>query len=171
MDFLKDKRKKQQLICSYSVFVMNGMLALSIGSLLPFIRDERGLDYAFCGLIVSLHSVGNLISSFMAGMLPIAVGRKKSILMFNALFAFSYLLIDQNLCNNSSNFLGHSIESNVIRMATVAGARFVKLSFKQAFSIYKINIFIPRCYCFVIAFENHLSSFEVLFWICEIIRF
>ena len=93
MDFLKDKRKKQQLICSYSVFVMNGMLALSIGSLLPFIRDERGLDYAFCGLIVSLHSVGNLISSFMAGMLPIAVGRKKSILMFNALFAFSYLLI------------------------------------------------------------------------------
>lgn len=93
MEFLKDKRKKQQLLCSYSVFLMNGMLALSIGSLLPFIRDQRGLDYAFCGMIVSLHSVGNLIASFTAGLLPIKVGRKKSILMFNALFAFSYFLI------------------------------------------------------------------------------
>ena len=93
MNFLKDKRKKQQLMCSYSVFLLNGMLALSIGSLLPFIRDERGLDYAFCGMIVSLHSVGNLIASFTAGILPIAIGRKKSILTFNALFAISYLAI------------------------------------------------------------------------------
>lgn len=93
MDFLKDKAKKQQLFYSYGVFVINGMLALSIGSLLPFIRDAKGLDYAFCGLIVSLHSVGNLISSFVAGALPVVIGRKKSILLFNAFFAVSYLLI------------------------------------------------------------------------------
>ena len=93
MDFLKDSRKKKQFLCSYGVFIMNGMLALSIGSLLPFIRDERGLDYAFCGMIVSLHSVGNLVASFVAGMLPIAIGKKKSILFFNAFFAFSYMLI------------------------------------------------------------------------------
>ena len=93
MDFLKDTRKKKQFLCSYGVFIMNGMLALSIGSLLPFIRDERGLDYAFCGMIVSLHSVGNLVASFVAGMLPIAIGKKKSILCFNAFFAFSYMLI------------------------------------------------------------------------------
>ena len=89
MDFLKDTRKKKQFLCSYGVFIMNGMMALSIGSLLPFIRDERGLDYAFCGMIVSLHSVGNLVASFVAGMLPIAIGKKKSILFFNAFFAFS----------------------------------------------------------------------------------
>ena len=70
MDFLKDSRKKKQFLCSYAAFIINGMLALSIGSLLPFIRDERGLDYAFCGMIVSLHSVGNLISSFISGILP-----------------------------------------------------------------------------------------------------
>lgn len=101
MDFLKDNRKKKQFLCSYGVFIINGMLALSIGSLLPFIRDARGLDYAFCGLIVSLHSVGNLISSFAAGMLPVAIGRKKSILLFNAFFAVSYLLIilgQSNIC-------------------------------------------------------------------------
>lgn len=87
------KQKKQQFAISYIAFIINGMLALSIGSLLPFIRDARGLDYAFCGLIVSLHSCGNLASSFLAGMLPVFIGRKKSILIFNSLFSIAYLLI------------------------------------------------------------------------------
>jgi len=34
MDFLKDQTKKKQFIMSYAVFLANGMLALSIGSLL-----------------------------------------------------------------------------------------------------------------------------------------
>ena len=96
MDFLKDKNKKKQFWGSYGVFVINGMLALSIGSLLPFIREARGLEYAFCGMIVSLHSVGNLISSFAGGALPVWIGRKKRILLFNSFFAsemIGFLLI------------------------------------------------------------------------------
>lgn len=81
------------------MFLINGMLALSIGSLLPFIRDSRGLDYAFCGLIVSLHSVGNLVSSFVAGTLPVVIGRKKSILLFNAFMAVSFAMIIFGLNN------------------------------------------------------------------------
>ena len=108
MDFLKDTRKKKQFLCSYGVFIMNGMMALSIGSLLPFIRDERGLDYAFCGMIVSLHSVGNLVASFVAGMLPIAIGKKKSILFFNCQVScfFSRInlcLFTDSFCQTSSN--------------------------------------------------------------------
>lgn len=87
------REKKQQFVISYVVFIINGMLALSIGSLLPFIRDARGLDYAFCGLLVSLHSCGNLASSFLAGMLPVFIGRKRSILIFNSFFSVAYLLI------------------------------------------------------------------------------
>ena len=93
MDLFKDQNKKKQLIFTYGAFAMNGMLALSIGSLLPFIRDAKGLDYAFAGMIVSLHSVGNLISSFVAGALPLKLGRKKSILLLNSFFALSYLVI------------------------------------------------------------------------------
>lgn len=87
------KEKKQQFIISYIAFIINGMLALSIGSLLPFIRDARGLDYAFSGMIVSLHSVANLISSFAAGTLPVFIGRKKTILIFNSCFALAFALI------------------------------------------------------------------------------
>jgi len=87
------KEKKQQFYISYIAFIINGMLALSIGSLLPFIRDARGLDYAFSGMIVSLHSVGNLISSFAAGTLPVFIGRKRTILIFNSCFALAFALI------------------------------------------------------------------------------
>lgn len=93
MNFMQDPIKKKQFFYTYGIFVMNGILALSIGALLPFIRESRGLSYAFIGLLVSLHSVGNLFSSFTAGILPLYLGRKKSILLFNASFFLAYLLI------------------------------------------------------------------------------
>lgn len=93
MKMFANRKQNKQLGLTYAVFLMNGMLALSIGSLLPFVRDARGLDYGFCGLIVSLHSVGNLFSSFFAGTLPLAIGKKKSILLFQSAFAISYCMI------------------------------------------------------------------------------
>lgn len=87
------KKRTLQLVCTYGVFVINGMLALSIGSLLPFVRDYLNLDYDFSGMIVSLHSVGNLVASFAAGALPSVLGRKKSILLFNSLISISFIIL------------------------------------------------------------------------------
>lgn len=101
MEIWNDKRKRQQISLTYTVFLINGMLALSIGSLMPFIRDMRGLDYEFCGLLVSLHSIGNFLSSFFAGTFAVSIGRKKSILLFDAFFALAFLLIifgNGNMC-------------------------------------------------------------------------
>lgn len=89
----KSAEQKKQLVYTYLAFMLNGILALSIGSLLPFIRETRGLNYAFAGLLVSLHSVGNLFSSFASGTLSVFIGRKRSILLFNACYALSYVLI------------------------------------------------------------------------------
>ena len=93
MEFLSDRSSKQRFITTYFAFIANGMLALSVGSLLPFIRDARGLNYAFAGLIVSLHSVGNFCSSFFSGILAASIGRKRSILLFDICFPVAYLLI------------------------------------------------------------------------------
>lgn len=93
LGFLDSKEKKAQLFISYVVFLLNGMLALSIGSLLPFVRDSNGLDYAFCGILVSLHSFSNLMAGFAAGALPLALGRKKSILIFNSFYFISFALL------------------------------------------------------------------------------
>lgn len=93
MGYLKTADEKKQLCFTYLAFMLNGVLALSIGSLLPFIREAKGLNYAFAGLIVSLHSVGNLVSSFASGTLAVFLGRKKSILLFNACYAIAYVMI------------------------------------------------------------------------------
>lgn len=93
MGYLKTKEAKKQLVLTYIAFSLNGMLVLSIGSLMPFIREARGLSYAFVGAAVSMHSVGNLVSSFAAGTVAVLWGKKKSILLFNAFYAFSYILI------------------------------------------------------------------------------
>ena len=80
MDFLQDKIKKKQFLCNYSVFLLNGMLALSIGSLLPFIRDARGLDYAFCGLIVHAFPGAKLLIAVLQKLLvaPLATPVRKN---------------------------------------------------------------------------------------------
>jgi len=93
MKLFEEKYKNKQLIFTYIVFICNGMLALSIGSLMPLIADTRGLSYDICGMLVSLHSVGNFVSSFFAGALAEKIGRKRSILIFNSFFAVSYLII------------------------------------------------------------------------------
>lgn len=127
MSYFNTAKEKKQLCFTYFAFMLNGVLALSLGSLLPFIRESRGLNYAFAGMIVSLHSVGNLVSSFAAGALPVLIGRKKSILLFNSCFALSYILIifgGNNFClalayfmtglarGASSNF-GNSVINNL----------------------------------------------------------
>ena len=82
----------------YGTFVFNGILALTIGALLPYIRDSYDLNYSFAGLLVSLHSVGNLFSSFIAGILPVWLGRRRSIQLFSFCYvlAFTLLLLSGN---------------------------------------------------------------------------
>ena len=88
-----NNKLNKTLICCYSVFFISAMMSISTGQLLPYIRDAKGLDYAFCGIVVSMHSVGNLISSFTAGVMPRYIGRKRSMLLFNTSVALSYVLI------------------------------------------------------------------------------
>lgn len=86
-------QRKMRFAACYGTFALNGVLALTIGALLPYIRDNYALNYAFAGLLVSLHSVGNLCSSFIAGILPLFVGRRKSIMLFSACYALSFLMV------------------------------------------------------------------------------
>jgi len=90
---MSNLKLNKTVLCAYAIFLISAMMSISTGQLLPFIRDAKGLDYAFCGIVVSMHSVGNLISSFSAGILPKWLGRKRSMLLFNSCIALSYILI------------------------------------------------------------------------------
>ncbi|NLK76065.1 MAG: MFS transporter [Clostridiales bacterium] len=83
--------------CFYTFFV-NGGLALILGSILPFMSETYDLNYKITGLLLSFHSIGNLVSSFISGLVPLYIGRKKSIMMFCSLgiIAFTTMAITGN---------------------------------------------------------------------------
>lgn len=69
-----------------------------IGAILPYMKETYNLNYQLTGLLISAHSVGNLISSFIGGILPVYIGRKKSILFLcsSGIFAFILMTLTSN---------------------------------------------------------------------------
>lgn len=89
---LSKSEKALFLGCFYTFFV-NGGLALILGAILPFMKDTYNLNYQISGLLISMHSIGNLISSFLGGVLPIYLGKKKSILLFCSFGVIAFVMM------------------------------------------------------------------------------
>ena len=73
-------------------FMVSGATSLALGSLIPFLRSTYNLSYEFAGMLVSLQSVGNLVSVGLMGFLPVFLGRRKSVLIMAVWMAVSYLM-------------------------------------------------------------------------------
>lgn len=91
-------QEKRLFAGAYSTFVVNGMLALILGAMMPYLRESYGLDYQMAGLLISAHSVGNLISSFVSGVLPLYLGRRGAagLLAFCGVFGFFLIAVSSN---------------------------------------------------------------------------
>ena len=91
---LQTTSKEKQLISgTMFAFMVSGATSLALGSLIPFLRDTYDLSYEIAGMLVSLQSVGNLVSAGLMGFLPVFMGRRKSILIMAIWMAMSYLLL------------------------------------------------------------------------------
>ena len=88
-----DKQNRYVLICCFFVFAVNGLYAMILGSLLPLISDEYGLNNTVSGSLLSAHQAGNLIAGFIAGILPIYLGRKKSILFLCSFVVMGFTMM------------------------------------------------------------------------------
>jgi FHS family glucose/mannose:H+ symporter-like MFS transporter len=93
-----DKNNRYILKCCFFVFAVNGLYAMILGSFLPLISSEYGLNNTVSGALLSAHQTGNLIAGFIAGVLPIYLGRKKSILFLCSfvVMGFSIMIITGN---------------------------------------------------------------------------
>ncbi len=112
-----DKRNKYILKCCFFVFAVNGLYAMILGSLLPLISSEYGLNNTVSGALLSAHQVGNLIAGFIAGVLPIYLGRKKSILFLCSFVVAIGALTSPFLviaCTNMAGDRGWKIAAGVI---------------------------------------------------------
>lgn len=93
-----DKQERYILLCCFFVFAVNGLYAMILGSFLPLISDEYGLSDTMSGTLLSAHSLGNLAAGFLAGIIPVYLGRKKAIIFLCSfvVVGFSIMMITGN---------------------------------------------------------------------------
>lgn len=82
----------------FFLYLIQGVFVIMIGSILPMIKEEYGLSYQVGGFLISAHSIGNMITGLIAGVLPILFGLRRSMLGLNILpFAgFAIILVTGN---------------------------------------------------------------------------
>lgn len=78
---------------SFYTFFVNGMIALILGAILPFMKETYSLSYKVSGLLISFHSIGNLFSSYFSGVLPLHIGKRKSVVLFTSFGALGFFLM------------------------------------------------------------------------------
>ena len=81
------------LKCCFFVFAINGVYVVMLGSLLPLISSEYSLSNTISGSLLSAHQVGNLAAGFIAGILPVYLGRKKAILFLCSFVAVGFIIM------------------------------------------------------------------------------
>ena len=93
--FLKKLDKRQRFIvftCFFAFFV-NGQVSLMMGSFVPDLQANYGISGTVSGLLISAHSIGNLIAGFVSGLVPLLLGRKRSIICLHTLTFVGYAMI------------------------------------------------------------------------------
>ncbi len=68
----------------YFAFFTSGLMTVMLGTILPYIHEENGFSYSQSGLLLSANQTGNLCAVLLAGILPYAIGQKKSALLLGA---------------------------------------------------------------------------------------
>ncbi|MEG2708932.1 MAG: MFS transporter [Vagococcus sp.] len=95
MTFYKtlDTTSRYILFCCFFIFFVNGLYSMIFGSILPILSETYQLSDTISGVLLSAHQAGNLIAGFIAGLLPIYYGRKKSILFLSSFVIIGFFLM------------------------------------------------------------------------------
>ena len=76
----------------FLTFFFSGICAISAGVVVSLLQEEYGFAYGMTGTLLSLMSIGNLIG-FLVGVLPGALGMKRSVLLLTIGYAVGYSLM------------------------------------------------------------------------------
>ena len=93
--FLKRLERGQRALiytCFYA-FLCNGLVSLTMGSLMPDMKAAYGLNDTAGGVMLSAHSIGNLVAGFVSGLIPFWLGRRRSVVLLASLAAVGMLMI------------------------------------------------------------------------------
>lgn len=88
-----EKQENRLLYCTLFAFFTSGACVQPLGSFLPFLREAYGLSYDLSGILLSLQSVGNLISVLCGGFLAVALGRRRGVITTAVWMAVAYAIL------------------------------------------------------------------------------
>ena len=77
----------------FLTFFFSGICAISSGVVVSLLQERYGFAYGMTGTLLSLMSIGNLLSGFLIAMLPGALGMKRSVLLLTVGYAVGYGLM------------------------------------------------------------------------------
>lgn len=82
----------------FFLYLIQGVFVILIGSILPMMKEEYGLSYQIGGFLISAHSIGNMAAGLFAGLIPLTIGLKRSLMVLNPLtfIGFAITLITGN---------------------------------------------------------------------------
>lgn len=92
MTIEQERRENRLLRNVLFTFFASGAAAQPLGSFIPFLRDAYGLGYDLSGALLSAQSAGNLLAVLAAGLLPVYLGRRRTVLLTGVWMAAAYLI-------------------------------------------------------------------------------
>lgn len=72
-------------------FFFSGICAISSGVVVSILQEQYGFSYGTTGTLISLMSIGNLVASFAAGVLPSKIGARNTVLILCSGYTIGYL--------------------------------------------------------------------------------
>lgn len=88
-----DRDQKRLLYTCFFAFFVNGLVTLTLGSLMPDLKATWGLTDTQGGVLLSAYSTGNLVAGFVSGVIPLYLGRRRSIAMLSSLIVVGILMV------------------------------------------------------------------------------
>lgn len=76
----------------FILFFHSGICAISSGVVVSILRDSYDLSFSSTGTLLSIMSAGNIVASFLAGVLPAKIGAKKAVPLLTIGYFLGYLL-------------------------------------------------------------------------------
>lgn len=76
----------------YFTFFLSGQCAISSGIIVSILQDKYGFSLAMTGTLLSLFSLGNMLSGILCGLLPSRIGLNRTALLFTIGYFIGYVL-------------------------------------------------------------------------------
>lgn len=86
-------QQKSMFYRCYYGFLINGMVVLLIGAILPYLIHDTGISYGIAGGMLSSMAIGNLCASLLYPILSQKIGRKRTVVMLAAFFPICLTII------------------------------------------------------------------------------